>query len=431
VPLPALLIITFIALLNCVVWAICALILHNHGSLMATAALAYSLGLRHAFDADHISAIDLMTRRLLAGNPKSRPVTVGTWFSLGHSTIVIITSIVVAATAAGISKHFGSFGLVGGIVGTSVSAAFLILLGAMNAYILYKLIVQMNRLFALPVGAESSPAALKFEGGGPLFRVLKRMFKLIDRPWKMYPIGVLFGLGFDTSTEIALLGIASIQGSEGTNIWLILVFPVLFTAGMCLVDTIDGAMMLAIYVGPIAVSGVKGDEAEQEGMIEQGANDVNNERLKDPIMFLYYSIVLTVLTVVVALIIGTIQLLTIALNVTEGKGKFWDGVAVVGDDYEIIGGAICGSFIVVGATSVLCYKPWRRRVEERRRARDEMNGVNPDSLEEDGDVVVEETEVQILGKDRDGKIGNTEASTITGAGSSRRTGELDDRIEPV
>ena len=345
---------------------------------------------------------------------------------------MIITSIVVAATAAGISKHFGSFGLVGGIVGTSVSAAFLILLGAMNAYILYKLIVQMNRLFALPVGAESSPAALKFEGGGPLFRVLKRMFKLIDRPWKMYPIGVLFGLGFDTSTEIALLGIASIQGSEGTNIWLILVFPVLFTAGMCLVDTIDGAMMLAIYVGPIAVSGVKGDEAEQEGMIEQGANDVNNERLKDPIMFLYYSIVLTVLTVVVALIIGTIQLLTIALHATEGKGKFWDGVAAAGDDYEIIGGSICGSFIVVGAVSVLCYKPWRRRVEERRRARDEMNGINPDSPEEeDGDVVVEETDVQALDKDRDGKIGNTEASTLTGAGSSRSTGELDDRIEPV
>jgi nickel/cobalt transporter (NiCoT) family protein len=427
-----LLIITFIALLNCLVWAICALVLHNHGALMATAALAYSLGLRHAFDADHISAIDLMTRRLLASNPKSRPVTVGAWFSLGHSTIVVITSIVVAATAAGISKHFSSFGLVGGIVGTSVSAAFLILLGAMNAYILYKLIVQMNRLLALPVGAESSPAALKFEGGGPLFRVLKRMFKLIDRPWKMYPIGVLFGLGFDTSTEIALLGIASIQGSEGTNIWLILVFPVLFTAGMCLVDTMDGAMMLAVYVGPIAASGVKGDEAEQEEMIEQGADDVNNDRLKDPIMFLYYSIVLTVLTVMVALVIGTIQLLTIALNVTKGKGKFWDGVAAAGDDYEIIGGSICGSFILVGAASVLCYKPWRRRVEQRRRARDEMNGVNPDSPEEeDGDVAVEETEVQVLGKDRDGKIGNTEAYTPTGAGSSRRTGELDDRIEPV
>jgi high-affinity nickel-transport protein len=258
------------------------------------------------------------------------------------------------------------------------------------------------------------------------------MFKLIDRPWKMYPIGVLFGLGFDTSTEIALLGIASIQGSEGTNIWLILVFPVLFTAGMCLVDTMDGAMMLAVYVGPIVASGVKGDEAEQEEMIEQGADDVNNERLKDPIMFLYYSIVLTVLTVMVALIIGTIQLLTIALKVTEGKGKFWDGVAAAGDDYEIIGGSICGSFIVVGGASVLCYKPWRRRVEERRRVRDEMNGVNPDSPEEeDGDVVVEETEVQVLGKDRDGKIGNTEASTLTGVGSSRRTGELDDRIEPV
>jgi nickel/cobalt transporter (NiCoT) family protein len=248
----------------------------------------------------------------------------------------------------------------------------------------------------------------------------------------MYPIGVLFGLGFDTSTEIALLGIASIQGSEGTNIWLILVFPVLFTAGMCLVDTMDGAMMLAVYVGPIAASGVKGDEAEQENMIEAGADDATNERLKDPIMFLYYSIVLTVLTVTVALIIGTIQLLTIALNVTDGHGRFWDGVAAAGDDYEIIGGAICGSFIVVGAASVLCYKPWRRRVEERRRVRDQMNGVNPDSPEdEDGDVVVEESDMQVGGKGRDGKSGNAETPTATGAGSSRRTSSLDERINPV
>jgi high-affinity nickel-transport protein len=399
---------------------------------MATAALSYSLGLRHAFDADHISAIDLMTRRLLASNPKSGPVTVGTWFSLGHSTIVIITCVVVAATAAGISKHFGNSGLVGGIIGNSVSAAFLILLGAMNAYILYKLVVQLNRILAMPVGAESSPTALNFEGGGPLFRVLKKMFKLIDRPWKMYPIGVLFGLGFDTSTEIALLGIASLQGSKGTNIWLILVFPVLFTAGMCLVDTMDGAMMLAVYVGPIAASGVKGNEAEQENMIEVGADDATNERLKDPIMFLYYSIVLTVLTVTVALIIGTIQLLTIALNVTGGQGRFWDGVAAAGDDYEIIGGSICGSFIVVGAASVLCYKPWRRRVEERRRVRDQTNGVNPDCPEdEDGGVVVEESDMQVLGKGRDGKSGNTETPMTTGAGSSRRTGSLDERIEPV
>lgn len=344
---------------------------------MATAALSYSLGLRHALDADHISAIDLMTRRLLAGNSKSRPVTVGMWFSLGHSTIVVITCVVVAATAASVSHHFGHFGLVGGIVGNSVSAAFLIVLGTMNGYILYKLVIQLKRILAMPIGAETSPAALSIEGGGPLFTVLKRLFKLIDRPWKMYPIGVLFGLGFDTSTEIALLGIASVQGTKGTNIWLILVFPVLFTAGMCLVDTMDGAMMLAVYVGPIAASGIKSnnDDAEQqENMAEVGTDNATNDNLKDPIMFLYYSIVLTVLTVMVALVIGTIQLLTIALNVTNGQGKFWHGVAAAGDHYEIIGGSICGSFILVGGASVLCYKPWRRRVEDRRsRVRDEVN----------------------------------------------------------
>jgi high-affinity nickel-transport protein len=446
IPLPALLIIAFIALINCIVWAICGLILHGHGPLMATAALSYTLGLRHALDADHISAIDLMTRRLLAGNPRSRPVTVGTWFSLGHSTIVIITSIVVAATAAGISKNFGSFGTIGGIIGSSVSAAFLLLLGLMNGYILYKLILQLRLIFELPVGHESSPAALHVEGGGPLFRILKRMFKLIDRPWKMYPLGVCFGLGFDTSSEIALLGISSIQASRGTSIWLIMVFPILFTAGMCLVDTIDGALMLAVYVAPMAVSaGGKGGDEEGEGLVvetetreEEGESgeELQENRLKDPIMFLYYSIVLTSLTVMVALVIGTIQLLTMILNVTNATGRFWDGVQTAGDDYEIIGGSICASFIVVGCASVVCYKPWRRRVEERRRRRDaEVLGANTEQELVDGEEVgvVEEIEVQAVSKAMDGKTEGDTTSAKYGAGpsSTRHMDLLDERIESV
>ncbi|KAG7005416.1 50S ribosomal subunit L30 [Physcia stellaris] len=151
------------------------------------------------------------------------------------------------------------------------------------------------------------------------------------------PLGVMFGLGFDTSSEVALLGIASIQGAKGTSIWLILIFPVLFTVGMCLLDTIDGALMMSLYTSTAAA--------------------------KDQIAILYYSIVLTVITVAVAIVIGVIQLLSLILNVAQPSGRFWDGVEVAGDHYDVIGGAICASFIVFGALSIALYKPWRRRID--------------------------------------------------------------------
>ncbi|CZR59445.1 related to high-affinity nickel transport protein, partial [Phialocephala subalpina] len=331
-------------------------------SLTPTAVLAYSLGLHHALDADHISAIDLiMTRRLIAVG--QRPVTVGTFFSLGHSTIVIITSIVVTATAAAVSNRFDGFSQVGGIIGTSVFAAFLILLSVMNIYILYKLVRQIRALFR-GEWREDEQGEDPWVGGGCLVGCFKRGFKLIDRPRKMYPLGVLFGLGFDTSSEVALLGISSLQGAQGTSIWLILIFPILFTAGMCLIDTTDGALMMTLYT--------------------------STSIARDPITILYYktpmikddlcifanlvildSIVLTVITIVAAMVIGVIQLLTLVLNVADPHppGPFWDGVAAAGDHYDIIGGSICGSFIVFGLLCVLLYGPWRRGVDRRMVAR--------------------------------------------------------------
>ncbi|CAL3970773.1 unnamed protein product [Diplocarpon coronariae] len=302
-------------------------------AMASTAALAYTLGLRHALDADHISAIDLMTRRLIADG--QRPTTVGTFFSLGHSTIVIITSIVVAATAAAVSDRFGSFGKVGGIIGTSVSAAFLIILSLLNMWILWKLVLQLKGI--VERGEERSPDP--WVGGGPLFRIFKRLFKFIDRPWKMYPLGVLFGLGFDTSSEVALLGIASLQGASGTSFWLILIFPILFTAGMCLLDTTDGALMMTLYTSTALA--------------------------RDQIAILYYSIVLTLITIAAAMAIGVIQLLSLVLNVAEPEGRFWHGVEVAGDHYDVIGGAICGSFVVAGVASVLCQGAFRRAVDKK------------------------------------------------------------------
>ncbi|CEJ61093.1 Putative High-affinity nickel transport protein [Penicillium brasilianum] len=364
IPIRAIAIILFIAFINIVVWIAAAIVLRYHPKLVSTAVLAYTLGLRHAFDADHISAIDLMTRRLLATGQK--PVTVGTFFSLGHSTIVIITSIVVAATAAAVSSKFDSFSRIGGIIGSSVSAAFLILLGVMNAYILYKLIKQMQKVYNLPEGQEDE--AWKIEGGGILFSVLKKMFKLIDRPWKMYPLGILFGLGFDTSSEIALLGISSVEAAKGTSFWVILILPALFTAGMCLLDTIDGALMFSLYIQPSAnFLPAKRTNSTSEESTENDGDEIpqSHDNHRDPIAFLYYSIVLTTLTVIVAIVIGVIQLLTMILNVTNATGKFWDGVQIAGDYYDVIGGSICGCFIIFGGLSVLLYKPWRRWMARR------------------------------------------------------------------
>ncbi|PGH08971.1 high-affinity nickel-transporter [Blastomyces parvus] len=379
IPLPALGIILLVAVVNAVVWMAAGIVLRFHPSLISTAVLSYTLGLRHALDADHISAIDLMTRRLLATGQQA--VTVGTFFSLGHSTIVIITSIVVAATAAAVSSKFDRYSRIGGIIGSSVSSAFLILLGIMNAYILYKLVQQMKKVLHLREGEEDQ--VWKVEGGGVLFKVLKKMFKLIDRPWKMYPLGVLFGLGFDTSSEIALLGISSIQATRGTDLWVILIFPILFTAGMCLIDTIDGALMLSLYIQPAqnflppksaADSSIttftipsSPPEQPQDTSRTVAANPSRNPR--NPIAFLYYSIVLTSLTVIVAIVIGVLQLLTLILNVTEATGKFWEGVEVAGDNYDVIGGSICGCFILFGGLSVLVYPYWRRWVAERHERR--------------------------------------------------------------
>ncbi|KAF2431752.1 nickel transport protein [Tothia fuscella] len=337
-PFSAVAIIVFLILINVAVWIAVGIVLRFHKELISTAAISWVLGLRHALDADHIAAIDLMTRRLLASG--QRPVTVGTFFSLGHSTIVIVTSIVVAATAAAVSEKFSNFSRIGGIIGSSVSATFLLLLGIMNIYILVKLIQQLRTLIRTPLGQE---IPFQFEGGGVLFRILKRMFKIIDRPWKMYPLGVLFGLGFDTSSEIAILGISSIHAANGTSIWLILLFPLLFTAGMCMIDTIDGALMMSLYSSAALA--------------------------RDQIAICYYSITLTGVTVIVAVFIGIVQFLVLGgavISEEEAKKKFWQGVEALGDRYDIVGGSICGLFLLVGILSVILYRPWRRRIDRHR-----------------------------------------------------------------
>ncbi|XXH05171.1 hypothetical protein Hte_011596 [Hypoxylon texense] len=377
-PAPVVRIVALLVLANTVVWAAVGVVLRYHPALISPAVLSYTLGLRHALDADHISAIDLTTRRLVAAG--RRPVAVGTFFSLGHSTVVVATCVVVAATSGALRGRFDRFQYVGGIVGTAVSAAFLVLLCLGNGWVLYRLVRRLRVVLGEadphhPAeegdeedggggrrtrsssevgrggrggegggGEDQAAAHLQLEGAGFLAHVFRKLFRIVDRPWKMYPLGVLFGLGFDTSSEIAILGIASVQGAQGTSLWVILIFPLLFTGmslpGMCMLDTTDGALMMALYTSKAFA--------------------------RDAVAILYYSIVLTGITVVVAAFIGVIQILSLVENVAEPTGPFWDGLDAVGDHFDVIGGSICGLFLVVGLGSVAAYGPWRRRAERRR-----------------------------------------------------------------
>ena len=229
-PLPALRIIILLLSVNLVAWVVATFPLATHPSLLPAATLSYVLGLRHALDADHIAAIDLSTRRLIAAG--QRPVSVGTFFAMGHSTIVIVTCIAVAATGGALRERFAGAEEWGEIVGGVVSAVVLVVFCGGNAWVLWRLVRQLKGAAREEHDEEVQMRGAvvgEVEGGGFLAVMFGRLFKLVDRPWKMFPLGVLFGMGFDTSSEVAILGIASIHAVKGTSIWLILIFPMLFT----------------------------------------------------------------------------------------------------------------------------------------------------------------------------------------------------------
>jgi nickel/cobalt transporter (NiCoT) family protein len=211
-------------------WALVAF--HDYPIVLGTAALAYSFGLRHAFDADHIAAIDNVTRKLMQEG--KRPVAVGFFFSLGHSTIVVGLSVVIAITATALQTNFESFKSVGGVIGTSVSALFLFAIAFVNILVL----IFVYRTFQIVKNGGKfveDDLDLALSSRGLLGRLFHRFFRVIEYSWHMYPLGVLFGLGFDTATEVGLLGISATQAAQGLSIWSIMVFPVLFTAGMSLI----------------------------------------------------------------------------------------------------------------------------------------------------------------------------------------------------
>src|SRR5215470_11252304 len=310
---------------NVIVWTCALVVFHDHPVLLGTSLLAYGFGLRHAVDADHIAAIDNVTRKLMQEG--KQPLAAGFFFSLGHSTIVILATIGIVLATNVFQHRLEDFRAVGGLIGVSVSSAFLLIIAAINIVILinvYKAFQRVKR--GVPHGTDDLD--LMLVQGGLLARIFRRLFRMVRQSWHMYPLGFLFGLGFDTATEIGLLGIAAAQASNGLPIWSIVVFPALFTAGMTLVDTADSILMTRAYGWALA----------------------------KPVRKLYYNLTITFASVVVAVLIGGVQALNLIASKLGLSGGAWDAVADLNEVFGALGFVIVGVFVVCWLASMLIYR---------------------------------------------------------------------------
>jgi high-affinity nickel-transport protein len=305
------------------IWALIAF--HHYPVLLGTALLAYTFGLRHAVDADHIAAIDNVTRKLMQQG--KRPVAVGFFFSLGHSTIVFGLSVAIAVTSVMLKNRFNSFASIGGIIGTSVSAFFLLAIAAANIIIL----ISVYRTFQhVKRGGQfvDEDLNLILAKRGFFGRIFRNLFRLIDHSWQMYFVGFLFGLGFDTATEVGLLGISATEATRGLPIWSILIFPTLFMAGMALVDSTDSILMLGAYGWAFV----------------------------KPIRKLYYNLTITLVSVLVAVLVGGIEVLGLVGGQLKIHGAVWDMIGSLNDNFGVIGFVIIGVFGLSWAVSIIIYR---------------------------------------------------------------------------
>jgi len=320
-------------LFNAGAWLWAVIAFRHYPLLLGTALLAYSFGLRHAVDADHIAAIDNVTRKLMQEG--KRPVAVGLMFSLGHSTIVVIGSVLIAAAALALqhralSHHIGAARDIGGLVGTLVSSLFLFAIAIINIVVL----ASIYRAFArVRAGAPyvDEDFDLLLANRGFLARIFRPMFSIIRRSWHMYPLGVLFGLGFDTATEIGLLGISAAEASRGLPLGSILVFPILFAAGMSLIDSTDNILMLGAYGWAFI----------------------------KPVRKLYYNLTITFVSVIVALVVGGIEALGLLASQLHLSGGFFAAILRLNSSFGTLGYLIVGLFAFSWIISIAIYK-WRR-----------------------------------------------------------------------
>jgi len=320
----------YIALLlgTVLVWTWAMIALAGRPALLGTAFLAYVLGLRHAVDADHIATIDNVVRKLMQEG--KRPYAVGLFFSLGHSLSIVVAVAVIASAAFALQGRFAEFKSIGAVIGTGASAFFLLAIAVINLVILrgvWKSFRKARR--GEPVEEQELNALLA--GRGLLARLFRPLFRMVSRSWQMFPVGFLFGLGFDTATEISLFAVAASQASGGMTLGTIMIFPALFTAGMTLIDTTDSVLMVGAY----------------------------GWAFLNPIRKIWYNLTITAISVVVALLIGGIEALGLMVDKLGLNGGFWNVIGDLNDGLANFGYLVVGVFIASWAVSYLIYR-WQR-----------------------------------------------------------------------
>lgn len=315
---------SFLAVLNVSAWLAALLVFRGSPALLGICALIYGLGLRHAVDADHIAAIDNVTRKLL--QDRQRPVAVGFFFALGHSTIVTIVAVAVCA-AAGLMADVQSFRAIGGIVSTSISSIFLLAIAMMNVMI-FRSVWRTYRHVRGGAAYVDEDLDMLLGNRGLLSRLLRPLLRLVSKSWHMFPLGFLFGLGFDTATEIAMFTLSATEAARGVPLATLLIFPALFAAGMSLVDTTDGVMMLGAYEWAFV----------------------------DPMRKLYYNMVITLVSAVVALTIGVIQVASLIGEHLPIASAIREAVARLMAHFNEFGFVIIGVFASAWLLSWLIFR---------------------------------------------------------------------------
>ena len=312
------------------VWLWAFYSLHDDPFLFSTAVLAYTFGLRHAVDADHIAAIDNVTRKLMQEG--KTPISLGFFFSFGHSTVVLIATIVVAVvTSTFMHSIFFKWHQIGSVICTSLSALFLFIIATINLFIFFSIWRAFQDVRRGNYFHEEDIDEL-ISNRGFLARYFRALFGLVTKSWHMYFVGFVFGIGFDTATEIVLLGIAASQTLNGVSSLTILIFPALFTAGMTLIDTTDCMIMLGAY----------------------------GWALMKPMRKLYYNLIITFVSVVVALFIGSLEVMSLVVDRFEAKGVIWDVVRGLNSNMSYIGYYIIAFFIFCWFVSVVMYTVLKR-----------------------------------------------------------------------
>ncbi len=315
----------FLLSINIAAWAWALISFHHHPVLLGTAVLAYSFGLRHAVDADHIAAIDSATRKLMQA--KRSAGGVGLCFSLGHSAVLFVGTAIIAATVASLQGRFNAFNDTAGIIGTLISAAFLLVMAIMNLLIARSIYRVFNNVRTGGTYVDSDFDIL-LNGRGLMSRILRPLFKLVTSSWHMLLIGFLFGLGFDTTTEVSLLSISGAEAAKGISVWSIMAFPAVFAAGMSLIDTTDGLMMVGAYGWAFI----------------------------KPIRKLYYNLTITIVSALVALLVGGIETLGLLQSEFNLNGGFWNGIGAMNNHFGTVGYTIIGTFAVSWLVSLLVYR---------------------------------------------------------------------------